>query len=156
MDDSLKAKARAREAYKKWWKANRAVLNARRAARYHGDAEYRKSAIERQSRYRKASTARPSDGVKTRVVNGVRLRVFSISQTSDLVGRSVQTLRLWQSKGWIPEHTMGGVQRFYSDAQVQLMIELAGVLDLHYPTKAERMQAVEEKVKDVATRWKGK
>ena len=59
---------------------------------------------------------------------------YSIGQFSKLVGKSIQTLRLWDSTNVLkPHHTTVGGHRYYSEQQVN------EVLQMHIPKKEKKI-----------------
>lgn len=81
----------------------------------------------------------PSDNVKPTfyTINGVRQEFYTVGQLARLLGRKPVTLRMWESRGWIPPATyrsaipksqqLPGKQskgrRLYTRAQVELIIQ---------------------------------
>lgn len=120
---------KSRKAWNNWYRKNRSKLNVSRRLKYKQDPEYRKKIVERQANYRKTLSPKPNDGLKYRVINGQHVRVLSISEASEYIGRSAQSIRIWEAKQWLPQHTTGGVHRYYTEGQVQLMQQIAAKVD---------------------------
>lgn len=73
---------------------------------------------------------------KTFLVNGSPVEFFSIGSLATALNRSVQTVRRWERKGWLPKasfRTSGKKKdRLYTEVQIKGLIVLAreeGLLD---------------------------
>lgn len=145
-------------AYRSWYEINKEKLSARRKQRYQQDKEYREKALSRASDWR-ANNPTPSRAGEARikVVNGTEMRCFRITETSQMIGRSDQTIRDWEEKGIIPKPSVEGVHRFYTYPQVVLMRELGEIIDsLRYGQKEVLEAAIEVKSAEIHQLWKSK
>lgn len=117
-------------AYQRWYAKNRDKINRERREKYQSDPEYRDQAV-RASRAARAARPEPSKAGQSRFkdVGGVVVETMSISELARFCGRSIQTIRLWESKGFIPEPTVTAGKRFYTHVQCALVRELALVMD---------------------------
>ena len=99
--------------FKRWYDKNKAKVNKRRKEAYNSDPSIRAAAVERAREYR-ASHPAPSRAGESRMKssNGVLVESFRISQVAEAIGRSVQTIRLWEAKGLIPTPTIKSSYRF--------------------------------------------
>lgn len=108
--------------YKEWYEANGGSYNTTRRQRYKDDPAYRKSVtdrnrVARDERKKVASTERQAVklAVKTRsprrswrevdgIVDGTdkELKLVSIGALAKMVGRSVQSMRIWERSGLLP------------------------------------------------------
>jgi len=53
------------------------------------------------------------------------MKYYSIGQFSKLVGKSIQTLRLWHSEGKLkPHHITDGGHRYYSEQQINQVLQV--------------------------------
>lgn len=148
--------AKEKTAYQRWYERNKDSVNEARRKKYKSDAEYREE-VKRSSSasYRSKPFVSKSGQTKEKpVVSGGTVVSYSISEAAEMVGRSISTIRLWESRGWIPAPTIVSLQRFYTDVQINLMRELLPVVS-HYrldrsPNKEAVLSAAVESVK---SRW---
>ena len=57
------------------------------------------------------------------------MEYYTIGQFSKLVGKSIQTLRLWDSQGKLkPHHVTEGRHRYYSERQINQVLQLPLVI----------------------------
>jgi hypothetical protein len=150
--EDIDPNGKTRKAYARWFAKNREKLNQTRRGRYKTDTEYRKTIVARQAGYRTTLSPKHDDGSRYRVIGGEKILILSMSQVGRLVGRSPQTLRIWETKEWIPAHTTGGVHRFYTQGQAQLMLKLA--IQVDRLGKASQDAEFIEMVKYVHEKWK--
>lgn len=116
--------------FQNWYAKNRERLNAERRHRYQTDPEYRRKAIAVSARYRsKKEHVRKPPIQLVRVVNGVPVPVFSAMETAQQIGRSAQSIRKWERRGWIPAPIFPGRRRLYTAGQISLIQRLADVLE---------------------------
>lgn len=132
--------------YQKWYKANRETLNKERRSRYHTDPEYRQQVIERQRQYRREAASRSRE---QRQQEGI----WRMAETAEQIGRSDQTIRLWEAKGLIPKPTLSGKHRRYTSHQVELMKMLADVLEAPYDNADAQRKAVAEARDEIHNKW---
>ncbi|AJA47736.1 MerR HTH family regulatory protein [Clostridium pasteurianum DSM 525 = ATCC 6013] len=53
------------------------------------------------------------------------MKYYTIGQFSKLVGKSIQTLRLWGNKGILkPHHTTEGGHQYYSEQQINQVLQV--------------------------------
>lgn len=111
--------------FKEWYQENGDKLNKSRKRRYHDDPEYREKVLEqnrdaRKKRREAQLVERHKEGAakKTRVDRSwktrdmvltlddgsqVTVKGFTIGAVAQLLGCSVQAIRLWEKKGVLPE-----------------------------------------------------
>lgn len=94
--------------FKEWYEQHADELNAKRRERYNSDPDYRERVLagnqaERQKRIQEKLAARPpaKDATAPSRGDGVKKR-YTIGMLARAVGRSVQTIRLWEKAGTIP------------------------------------------------------
>lgn len=140
--------------WSKWYENNKSKHNEARKARYHADPEVRIKAINRQKSYRERNAGQ-HDKSHVRVVAGKKREVFRIGEASSQVGRDEQTLRKWEKQGLVPAPTVVSKHRYYTQNQINLMRELAELIDkLRYPTGQEALDlAIKKKSKEISTKW---
>jgi phosphopentomutase len=121
--------------FQNWYAENKEKLAERRAARYRADPEMRRRAQEtsRRSRLRKQGKdldlgpAPPSRSF--RKVGDEIVEVFKIGKVADMIGRSAQTIRMWEAREQIPKPIFDEPQRAYTYPQIELMKGLAKAID---------------------------
>lgn len=53
------------------------------------------------------------------------MKYYTIGQFSKLVGKSIQTLRLWDNEGKLkPHHRTEGGHRYYSEQQINQVLQV--------------------------------
>lgn len=140
--------------YKDWYQENKAALSAKRKERYNSDPEYRQAIIDRQRAQRASNPARKSDGVIFKLVGGVDRRVYRIGDMSEMAGVPLDTLRSWERKGIMPKPSVGGVHRYYTQSQIELVALIATTLkEVRYKPAPIRKQATTTVVTKVAALW---
>lgn len=150
-DEAVRDKAR--NAYLKWYKANRAAFNRNRKALYSQDAERRLAIIERQRQYRKDNPA-PTPRRKTLTDRQGRVQeVYRMGEMATIIKRDEQTIRIWEKRGYIPETTIPSPHRYYTSKQVLLLAEFSDLMrGLHYDAQArDRLQPA--KSLEIASNW---
>lgn len=111
-----------------WYGDNKAEYNAKRRARYQKDKQYRNKAVKSSRRYRDAGPRELDDEGRVkqfRVLKGVEMEVFTITTVSDRTGKTAQTIRKWEAKGFIPKPIFRTRVRLYTEAQVKLLTAFA-------------------------------
>lgn len=112
--------------FKEWYEENGDSHNEKRKRRYETDPEYRNAIIERQRAYRQRTSVRRVRPPLTKVDDkGVEHLVYRVGLASQMVGRSPQTLKKWERKGYIPKPSIKTIHRYYTAKQVELMIKNA-------------------------------
>jgi hypothetical protein len=134
---------------RRWYSMNREAYNALRRERYAADEEARAKARQRAADYRMRGDI-PITRELTRVLNGVEVNVFSTGQVAKLLGRSPQMLRNWEKAGLIPASVFPDKHRFYTKAQVDLLIDLASAIYNHGGWTAPEVKA---EVRQVHKNW---
>lgn len=134
--------------FKEWYSENADSLNEKRRQRYAEDPEYRKKIQESNARNRKVrrkiSRAERRAEEKAKLVNvdkrpwravtaivevdgeRVEAQVFTIGALAKALGCSVQVIRLWESKGVIPETPLrgSGGDRLYTPEFINMVREV--------------------------------
>lgn len=143
--------------YKKWYDSHKLEFAKKRRSRYEEDEEYRerqkiharryywlnKRRAERVEDVSSMKTFVSNDKIQVKVTNEEDIRygmyigvpVYQPSDVAKLFGRSVQTVRLWFTKGILPEilyRSASGV-RLYTQDQFSALANNAHLLTL--PTK---------------------
>ena len=147
------SKSPAKAAYDKWYKANRIAYNKARRDKYNSDKDARDKAVKKQRDYRVRTAGVPK--MHFRKLNGKKVEVFRIGEVSKAVGRDEQTIRKWEKAGIIPPPSVEGTHRYYTLKQINLMTEVADLIDqLRSPKNHAALQiALEKKSKEVLAKW---
>lgn len=123
-------KDKQKQNFDSWYVKNKEEYNAKRRARYASDVKYRKKAIENAENYRKVgpSVERGSKRKAYRTYKGVEVRVFKIGEVAQQIGRSAQTIRLWEEDRLIPKPVFKNTaHRLYTEHQAKLLADFAEV-----------------------------
>ncbi len=137
-----------KEAYKKWYAANKEQFNEDRRKRYKKDKSYRERALENTRTYRRCGTDKPLEEKMYRKFNDKKVEVFRISKASELVGRSIQTLRQWEAAGVIPYSVFDEGHRLYTKKQIALMKRVVTLYNKYrhntkrFPVELEKMKVL--------------
>lgn len=147
--------ADGKTAFQKWYERNKDLVNSARRKKYHTDPEYRDEVKRSSSAYYRV---RPfvSKAGQTRIkeVSGVVQMTFPIREVADYAGRSVQTIRLWERRGWIPAPSVQAGKRFYTAAQKELLLELSSLLSSrHSMSSIDFVRALDTVVESIKSRW---
>jgi DNA-binding transcriptional MerR regulator len=134
--------------FKEWYGENADELNKKRRDRYANDPEYRKKIQDSNARTRKVRRKKRQEEKKAREkakltnvdkrpwrsvtatveVDGeqVEAQVFTIGALAKALGCSVQVIRLWESKGIIPETPLrgSGGDRLYTAEFIEMVAEV--------------------------------
>lgn len=120
--------------FDKWYEDNRERWNSARRDRYKNDPEYRKRVLEQNQASREKR--REEQGVDAEAQEKARKTDaneawmeyqddegqiwLTIGALARALGKSVKTLRLWETKGWIPEASQrtGKGERLYTPEQI--------------------------------------
>ncbi len=132
-----------------WYEENSTEYNARRRARYKRDAKVRSKAIANARRQRANAPEPDRSNGTVRVEGKVR---YKARYAAHLCGRSVQALRQWEARGWIPTSWVGE-QRLYTHRQVQLMQRLAKVLT-KYRYDPDLTYQIGRVTKEISKQWR--
>lgn len=105
--------------FKDWYSRNAENLSGARHKRYRENPEVREAAKDRAREWRENRSAGAKIERKSfAVINGKQVRVFTVGEIADEVGRSPSNLRLLISKGDLPSPTLPGVHRRYTTGEV--------------------------------------
>lgn len=122
---------KTKSAFSKWYEQHREGLNSARRLRYQNDPEYRGEVLRTQRERRQASPVPSRAGAsRYKEVGGSTVYTYRISEVAEMVGKTVQTIRLWEAQGYIPKPTIPSEKRFYTKHQASLIVELSAVLDI--------------------------
>lgn len=126
-------------AFKKWYEKGKDKLSEKRKQRYQTDPEYRAKYLARAAK-RRAEFPPPSRAGQPRIreVGGKPQEVFSIGETSQMIGIGPQTIRQWEAAGTIPPPSVEGVHRLYTNTQIKQLKELAQLSHEHRYDRAGR------------------
>ena len=143
----------AKAQHRKWYGENREDYNALRRKRYAENKESREKARERAAQYRAEINVcgRVIERVLTREVNGKTVEVFSTGQVAEILGRTPQMLRNWESANLIPASIFGDKHRLYTKAQVRMLVSLESIIGMNKGSWAH--PKVKAKVRAIAKRW---
>lgn len=139
-------------AYRKWYQSNKQAFNAKRKAKYHSDPEVREKAINNAKKYRE-SNPREKEEKHFREINGKQVEVFRIGATAEFIGRSEQSIREWQRKGWIPPCTIDSDHRYFTIKQIKLLQEFADFVSQVRYDRAIRELAIKKKSSELYMKW---
>lgn len=115
-------KERNRESVRRWYSSHSEEYNTKRRDRYSKDQSIREKAQLRAKTYRESKrSGRKIEREVYRTLNGTTEQVYTSGQVAEIIGRTPQMLRNWQSNGWIPQPTIPGKHRLYTENQVQLI-----------------------------------
>jgi hypothetical protein len=141
-------------AWKKWYKQNKEAYNARRKAQRDEDPELRER-IAAAQRERRANAPRPEkDGPRYKVVNKKKVEVFRIGQVAKACNRTEQVIRMWEREGKIPKPIIPGGHRYYTQNQLNMLVEFAELMDEVRYDPSVRSVAVDKKSAELAANWK--
>lgn len=136
----------------KWYSKNKVAFNKKRQEKYAADKELRERAVLRQREYRKNNPSRVRTD-STRVVGGRPQTVQRIGAVAEVIGRTEQVIRMWESKGLIPKPTVKSTHRYYTENQVALMKGLAETMDEVRYKPSIRAAAISKKSSEVHLLW---
>jgi DNA-binding transcriptional MerR regulator len=137
--------------FKKWYEENKGTFNAARKERYKNDPEYKAKVLRQNQEARRRRKERAiQEGAQRRLATKVTLSPgwkevdtlydmegnvvdgsgVTIGAVAGALGRSPQTLRLWEERGVIPgtPYRSGRGDRVYTMEQIAEIRELAGTL----------------------------
>ncbi len=135
------------EQWRGWYGRNKGDVNARRRERYKADKAYRDKQIANSRNQRRKDQRTYDPQIDCIYIEGVQCH--RIAGAASMIGRTAQTIRAWEAKGWIPE--MEG-QRVYTDHQIWLMTLLSGAID-EFRYSPDRRGAVERAVEKLMMEW---
>lgn len=143
----------ATSAWKKWYQENREAYNAARKKRRDSDPDLREKLAAAQ-RERRAKQPRPDkDEPRYKIINKQQVAVFRIGYVAKACHRSEQIIRIWEREGKIPKPSVPGGHRYYTQNQLNLLIEFSELLDeVRYDPKV-RSVAVDHKVAEIKANW---
>jgi len=140
---------RAKAQHRKWYGENRDDYNALRRKRYAENKESRDKARQRAARYR--SEDHTIGRILTREINGKTVEVFSTGQVAEILGRTPQMLRNWETAGMIPPSTFDDKHRLYTKAQVRMLVSLEKIVSNNKGSWSH--PKVRAKVRLIHKRW---
>ena len=106
-------------AFREWYGDNSEKLSETRQKKYREDPAVREAAKDRSRAWRENRSAGAKIARKSfAMIDGDAVRVFTIGEIADKVGRSPSNLRLLISKGELPGPMLPGVQRRYTATEV--------------------------------------
>ena len=133
--------------YQRWYEDNKSTFNKARRSRYHTDPGYRDKVLRwnRESRQKKRASEEqehraevqarrvvlPTRRWKTETMmlrkgsTKVEERMFSIGALAEVLGRSIQVIRLWEREGVISKtpHRNAKGDRLYTAKQMQEILD---------------------------------
>jgi DNA-binding transcriptional regulator YiaG len=128
-----------KEYFKRYYQEHKAEIAAKKKERYQTDPEYRAAIQERkrQTRLRrkrereaKKAKAKKKDPLAPKVFSvqigghDRELSMYSSTQLARMLGRSVQTIRLWEREGILPKavYRCNNNNRLYTEFQVKMLV----------------------------------
>ena len=160
-----------------WYEANKARVQAEKKKRYLADEEYREAAqrrskqqywfktrpgMVRETNRTELAQLEPTASVTIQVKNAhdlrhkkaIRVPVFSTAAVAELIGRSAQTIGLWEKQGVLPPPVYrlrdvgdpglklkGRNPRLYTYDELEVLDEAVAYLGLPSPTLKESLFA---------------
>jgi hypothetical protein len=146
-------KAKNAATWRNWYQKNRDEYNARRKERRDMDPEYRAKLAEKQKEYRESKPHPEHEGPRIKKVAGRQMEVFRIGDVAKACNRSIQAIRLWEREGKIPKPTVPGGHRYYTQHQVDLLVEFSEVMEEVRYAPDIRADAIEAKAKEIEAKW---
>lgn len=143
------------KSFQKWYEANKEGFNVRRKLKYQTDPDYRNKVIDRQRKARKENP-RPSQASDQhfRTVAGKQVEVFRIGHVVAQISRSEKTIRTWEAEKLIPQPSIAGKHRYYTQHQVTLLREFSELMEQVRYDKALREFAILKKSQELHSNWK--
>lgn len=142
--------------FKEWYEGNKEEYNKKRRERYKKDKKFREACIVRSKEYRRKQRNQDiGRGYMTRMFKKKEVVVVPISEAAQIVGRSVQTIRLWERRRLIPRPLFPDFHRLYTEHQVELLIFVAEELSKVGELPTEKAKAHIKYIKErVRQGWK--
>jgi hypothetical protein len=114
-----------RDSVNRWYYRHRDEFNAKRRIKYAANAELRE---RYQIRARTQRVAQSENGPQGRTLlrdlgDGIKVEVHTVGMVAKSIGVTPQTLRRWESNGWIPECVFPSTHRLYTNTQLALLKE---------------------------------
>jgi len=146
--------------FKKWYDDNKADFNEQRRERYKNDPNYReKVRLENAKKSkRKPKPRKPFDSFEVVTLNlhgRKTLECYSIKDACTLIGRGLQTIRLWIKNKDIPTGFIQDDKRnkYYTVNQVKLLCTFADIRRGLSGAKLDAEQDLKEASKIVFHNW---
>lgn len=112
--------------FKTWYDEHGEDLNASRRDKYANDPDTQKKARESAADYRdRRASGEKIETVRTRVVKGKTVEVFTSGYVADRVGVSSQSIVNWSQRGWIPPCLFNEKHRLYTKHQIAQIRRIA-------------------------------
>lgn len=147
-------KRKISELNRTWYENNKDKHNQRRREAYKNNSAMREAAVSRSQAYRDSNDVNLVGGAVIRLVGGKNTKVFTTGYVARVVGKTQQTLRVWQKKGLIPEPTVStGKHRFYTGKQIKLIASLVDFLDSRVGAKKDTKSNLDVLVEKIHTKW---
>ena len=146
----------ANTAWSKWYSENKEGYNASRKAKRDADPELREKLAMAQKE-RRAKQPRPEkDAPRFKKYMGHDVEVFRIGPVAKACNRTEQVIRIWEREGKVPKPTVPGSHRYYTQHQVNLLVEFSELMDEVRYDPSVRSKAVEKKSAEIVAHWKHK
>ena len=136
--------------FKDWYDKNKEDFNRQRRLRYRVDHRDREARLrDAKSSYERNRP--PTVGQDRRVIRADGRRFLSIGRLSELLNRSVQTVREYHYNGVIPDvtHVDSRGWRLYTPYQVRLLQEVFARFD------AGELTSLAEVAREIEEAWNG-
>lgn len=128
-------------AFKRWYERNREKFNAKRRKRYQKDPAYRNKVLGAVRKKRKEDRA-----------NRPKPEGWTVTQAAMRLNRTAQTIRRWESLGYIPSSFDDRGIRRYTPQQVNLMSRLSKAVKMHKHHQISKVQ-LNALVKEIKSNW---
>jgi len=127
--------------FKRWYERNREKFNAKRRKRYQKDPAYRNKVLGAVRKKRKEDRA-----------NRPKKEGWTVTQAAMRLNRTAQTIRRWESLGYIPESFDERGIRRYTNQQIAMMQRLAKAVKMHKHHHISKTQ-LNALVKEIKGNW---
>lgn len=144
----------ANTAWRKWYSENKKAYNAERKAKRDASPELRQKLASGQKERRARQPRVEKDGVRFKNYMGAQVQVFRIGFVAKACNRTEQVIRIWERAGKIPKPTVPGSHRYYTQNQLNLLVEFGELMDVVRYDVAVRSMAVDKKSAELVANWK--
>jgi len=104
--------------FQAWYKINKKKLNAKRKAKYHADPKLRKKLLKSAKAWRLKTKAERKPVIKAPKT------IFTIGEAARMAEVSIESIRNYEDRKFIPKTAKGGGHRKYDSNQVKLIAKL--------------------------------
>jgi hypothetical protein len=144
--------------WSKWYAENKDDYNDRRKQQRANDPELRAKIAEHQREYRAArpKVERPPtdpDAPRLKTIGDRQVEVYRISYVAKVCNRTVQVIRLWERDNRIPKPSVKGGHRYYTQHQIDLLIQFSELMDEVRYEPSVREAAIKAKSAEIFAHW---